>query len=101
MGVDLHQTIERMKASGVRLMLDAGALRIESKALLTHQQRQWIKANERALIEALHQEHKQWLDDFDEAAERFHERAAIIEFDGGLSRAKAEAEARKHLRDGD
>lgn len=77
--------LEQARALGIVLSADGGKLRYEAPAgRLTPELRAALVANKAAILDLLETE---------SAREDFEERAAIMEFDGGLSRDEAERTA--------
>lgn len=79
---DVAQLIARIRAHGANVELDGGKLRIINKAKLPGGAFDYVKRHGKAIA------------DFLEAEGDFEERAAILEFDGGLDRGTAENIAR-------
>lgn len=77
--------MERVRAHGANICLEGGKLKIHDGKKLPAEAKEIIKANARAIAD--------WLED--EAA--YEERAAILEYDGGLTRAVAEGMAKIQL----
>jgi len=85
--------LHRLRGAGLVLTLTpAGGLHVAPRDALTDDHRAAIRAERDALVLALQAEAQR---------EAFEERAAIMEFDGGLTRAGAEAVARGLLADGE
>ena len=75
------EAVQTLRAAGIEFFTDAGRLKYRvSRAAFTPD------------LQATLREH------LPEIAYRFHERAAIVEFDGRLTRAEAEATALAELR---
>ncbi|PJB70490.1 MAG: hypothetical protein CO093_07530 [Alphaproteobacteria bacterium CG_4_9_14_3_um_filter_47_13] len=72
--------IQEIKTHGLDIQVIDGNLHVRPRDRITESIRQAIQGQKRALV------------DFIEA---YEERAAIMEFDGGMSRQEAEAEAFK------
>ena len=87
-------TLAKIEGAGFTLSLsDAGQLSISGKGLkLTEAQRIWITANRSTLIEALAARAS-------DLADQIEERAAIMEYDAGMTREAAEAAALGEVRD--
>ena len=81
--------LHHLRGAGLVLTLTHdGGLHVAPRAALTDDHRAAIRAERDSLVLALQAEH-------DADAEAFEERAAIMEFDGRLPRADAEAAARQ------
>lgn len=78
--------LNQLHAQGLRLGLDPqGRLQVGPKAALTPEVRALIQTHKAGLIAALER--------YQDAAEFYEERAAIMEYEAGLTRKKAETEA--------
>jgi len=82
--MDMRQALHRLSAAGVVLQAIGDRLTVESKEELTEQQRAWIRAHKTELLQLLTD------DDREAVREMVTERAAILEYDGGLDRQEAE-----------
>lgn len=85
-----------LRAAGLTVRLDGDALRVGPRERLTPELRVLVAEHKAALLEALALEVRREVDAEApalEAAEAAEERAGIMEFDGGLSRAEAERRA--------
>ena len=86
--LDVSVLITRMNNQGVSVCVENGNLRVDSDTQLKNEQRIYLKQYKQKIIEHL-------LNGKIEAAE---ERAAIMEYDGGVPRDEAEKHAiEKHL----
>ena len=80
--------LERLNTSGVEVALsDTGELMVKPGKPLTDEQRNWLKQHKAELIAEVEAAS---VEDLHEARE---ERAAILEYDQGFTRAQAEKEA--------
>lgn len=75
---DVTRIIERIRANGANVTIDGGRLRIVNGDKLPAGALEFIKAHSKEIAD--------WLD----REAEFEERAAIIQYDGGLTRAVAE-----------
>jgi hypothetical protein len=105
--MDTAAILNRLAEAGISLGIDASGqgLTVESPAPLSPEQRRWLRANKPAILAHLRQDTAAVsppppLTDADRAdiAEAIAERAAIMEFDGGLPRPDAEAAAAARMR---
>ena len=80
--------LKDVRAAGFTLDLADGKLLVAPASMLTDELRTALRANKTEVLALLAAEH-------DAEAEAFEERAAIMEFDGGLPRTEAEAAARQ------
>ena len=88
--MNICTAIVKMKNEGYELSVNGDKLHVESDQPLTEEQRQYLKHRKPEIIQYL----------IDNALDAAKERAAIMEFDGGLSRSEAESRAIKaHLKD--
>ena len=84
------ELLHHLRGAGLVLTLTpAGGLHVAPRNALTDDHRAAIRAERDALVLAL------MAAEHEADAEAFEERAAIMEFDGGLPRAEAEAAARQ------
>lgn len=74
--------VGRIRANGANVIVDGGKLQIVNGSKLPDGARGFIKANARAIADFLEREHE------------VEERAAIMEHEGGIPRARAEDFAR-------
>jgi hypothetical protein len=97
-----HQVLSHLTAAGIWLSADGENLRAGPREVLDDEARHLIRAHKPALLALLQQgaEPLPPLSSADHAAirESIEERAAIQQFDGGLSRQEAETEARAAMR---
>lgn len=77
--------LDRIRANGGEVIRDKWTIRLR-RGRLSDAAMEWVKENRAALM------HEVW-PDFD----RFEERAAIREYDGGQDRAEAERDAYEEL----
>lgn len=82
-----RELLEALHGRGLRLSACGDHLRVEPRSRVKDADRELIRSHKPALLVFLQAEARH---------EAFEERAAILEFDGGLTRADAEATAR-HL----
>lgn len=80
---DISELVTQMKAQGVKLFIEVGVLKAASSRPLQEAQRQRLKKNKQQIIQYLMQN----------ALKAAEERAAIMEYDGGMSRSEAEKQA--------
>lgn len=78
MAISASKIIERIRANGANVMLDRGKIVVVNRAKLPPEALEFIRSHAREIANFL-----------DEEAD-FQERAAIIEYDGGLTRAVSE-----------
>ncbi|MEA3273905.1 MAG: hypothetical protein U9Q81_01100 [Pseudomonadota bacterium] len=101
--MDLRQAAARIKAAGVVMRVKGGRLAIRSRTPLTDRQRAFFRDHKTALLRLLTRPSVTPVPDLTDEErqaieEAVAERAAIQEFDGGLSRAEAERQARVAMR---
>ena len=84
----------RLRGIGLSISVDGGNLAVQPKALITDEIRVLIREHKTELLTVLSTPATTEAINAD-AIEFFEERAAIAEFDGGLSREEAEKEARE------
>lgn len=88
---DLLKTVA---AAGITVSLtEAGGLLVTPASALTAELRDMLKSNKATLVEYLQEQAN---DATDNERELIEERAAIMEYDGGMSRAQAERMAALH-----
>ena len=83
--------IDKLSAAGVHIQPDAGRLKVVSTKPLTDAQREWLREQKRVLLAYLSAVNHE------DIHEAINERAAIQEFEGGLSRPEAEQAARRRM----
>lgn len=81
-----HALLHRLREAGFRLDVAGEKLLVQPASRLTDADRADIRLHVVGLVQALEADHE-W----------FEERAAVMEFDGGLTRVEAEAAARELL----
>ncbi len=99
--MNLERVVTQMQQAGFELQVAGNEkLLISPFDKLTRKQRDFLKANKRNLIKTLVQNETPKLSNGDKENIREHlkERAAIQEFDGGLSRTEAEQQAKSNMR---
>ena len=85
--------IQQLERHGLTLTLDGDRLRVAPRNAITPPLAELIRSHKPALIADLQARQAQPCPDLEDVREFYEERAAIIEYDGGLSRPEAEAEA--------
>ena len=97
-----HATMARLKVAGVALRIDGGNLRCAPADKLTPELLADIRANKPELMALLSGQAEQKIDlpitpylqpDLD----AFEERAAVVQYDGGVTRTEAEAAAAREM----
>ncbi len=85
--------LQQLERHGLTLTLDGDRLLVAPRNAITPPLADLIREHKPALIAALQARQAQPGPDLEDMREFYEERAAIIEYDGGLSRPEAEAEA--------
>lgn len=100
--MDAEQALKRLSAAGIAIAVRGNDLDVTYQTEPTAQQWDWLKANKPVLLRLLSAPPSPPADltddDREAIRETFEERAAIHEFDGGLSRPEAERQAREAIR---
>jgi|GEM_PF-1834169 len=99
--MNLERVVTQMQRAGFALQIGGEEkLLVSPIDKLTKKQRDFLKANKQDLIKTLsqHQTPKLSNDDLDNIKEHLDERAAIQQFDGGLSQSEAERQAESNMR---
>ena len=90
--MEASHVLASLAAAGIELRSDGGNLRARPRERITDEHRAMIRANKSELIRFLTTAERE------EIEEAIGERAAIQEYDGGLSRTEAERQANAAMR---